>query len=316
MTVDSASPCAADPDATADEAVPDGVQTSGVLLAVDLAELRIQAASENSRDLIGRSAGDLIGQSVDAIFEVSETRWLEAMRDDDRPAPSMRSRRIQLRPNGKDGRQLDYLAHRSGDFVMLELFDPKETAFQSAEARSRFRDILLAETDMAETIPDLCERAVQRLRGSMSLNGVGIYAFDDGGNGQIVSVSTDGTYAFPEEGIRAARFPARTRRPLERTRIRLISHFKEKGTQIITSPESEGKIDLSRSLLRAFPSEDEAYLEDFTPAKGFLVMPIVASRQLWGIILCLNTEEFSPPLVDLRLRLLSPGSQDWTPKGA
>lgn len=284
-----------------EEALPNGLQSSGVLLAVDLAELRVRAASENCRDLIGRSVDDLIGRSMESLFGKSEARRLENIGDETAPTETMRSRRIRLEQRDDDARDIDCLAHRSGDFVMLELFDPKETVFDSAETRSRFRDVLFADTDTAQNIPELCERAAQRLQNSMSLRGVGVYAFDVMGNGRIVTVSSDGTYVFPDEGIRASRLPTRIRRPLERTRVRLVSNFGAEGVKMIAAPEAEGKIDLSKALLRAFSKEDEAYLEDFMPAKGFLILPIVADQRLWGIILCLDTEEFCPPLVDLRI---------------
>tara|TARA_R110002072_G_scaffold48525_3_gene132756 strand:+ start:2235 stop:4448 length:2214 start_codon:yes stop_codon:yes gene_type:complete len=277
------------------------LQSSGVLLAVDLARLRVQAASANAGELIGKPVDDLIGQSIASIFGKAESDRLKSVEDDDLPPGSLRPRRLQTRHEDGNGREIDCLAHRSGDFVLLELFDPQETALDSPDARARFRDIIFADVDSADSIPDLCQRTADRLRDSMGLNGVGIYGFDPAGNGQIVCVSNDGVYNFPSDGIRASRLPDAVRRPLERTRIRLVSNFGNEGVSVVTAPDSVGQIDLSSALLRAFSAEDEAYLADFVPAKGFLVMPIIVDKRLWGVVMCLNTEEFRPPLVDLRL---------------
>lgn len=277
------------------------LQSSGVLLAVDLAELRVQAASENAGDLIGKPVDDLIGEKIASLFGRAESERLETVGDDELPLGTLRPRRLQTHHEDGEGREIDCLAHRSGDFVLLELFDPRETKLDNPEARARFRDVIFANIDTADSIPDLCQRTADRLRDAMGLNGVGIYAFDSAGNGQIVSVSNDGVYNFPTDGIRASRMPDSVRRPLEHTRIRLVSNFSTDDVNVVTAPDSAGKIDLSNALLRAFSAEDEAYLADFVPAQGFLVMPVIAEGRLWGIVMCLDTEEFRPPLVDLRL---------------
>ncbi len=277
------------------------LQSSGVLLAVDLAQFRVQAASENAAELIGQPVDALIGTSIASIFGKAEAEGLVSVGVEELPAGSLSPRRIHTQDKDGGGREFDCLAHRSGDFVLLELFDPQDTTLDGPEARARFRDVIFADIETAGWIPDMCQRTADRLRNTMGLNGVGIYAFDGVGNGQIVSVSNDGVYNFPSDGIRASRMPDSVRLPLERTRIRLVSNFSNEGVKVLAAPASAGKIDLSNALLRAFSADDEAYLADFVPAKGFLVMPIIADRRLWGIIMCLSTEEFRPPLIDLLL---------------
>lgn len=277
------------------------LQPAGVLLAVNLDNWKVHAVSENADDMLGLSADDIIDEPIDKWFSTQQTKIFADLCEDDFLVQRMRSQRLHFDIGPNTSRELECLAQRVGRYLIIELFQPQNTAFESPESRSRFRDLVFHDADTANSTTEACRNIADRIQASMSVNGVGIYAFDDKGNGHIVTLSNDGKYHFPEEGIRAERFSEAARKPLQNAQVRFVSNYEKKSIGYKVSNSANNNIDVSNAFLRARPAKDEAYLSDFAPAKGFLVLPIVMEERLWGIILCLNTDDFCPPLVDLRL---------------
>lgn len=277
------------------------LQSAGVLLAVHMDSWKVHAVSDNADELLGVSTDALMDEPIDKWFDQKQTAVFKDLSEDDFLAQRMRSQRLNFDVGADEIRELECLAQRVGRYLVIELFNPQDTAFKSAESRSRFRDLIFYDADTSETTTDACRKIADRLQSSMSVNGVGIYSFDDHGNGHIVTLSNDGKYHFPEEGIRSERFTDVARKPLQESQVRFISNYEKDSIGYRLSTAANNNVDVSGAFLRAHPAEDEAYLSDFAPAKGFLVLPIIMEKRLWGIILCLNTDDFCPPLVDLRL---------------
>ena len=277
------------------------LQSAGVLLAVNLNSWKVHAVSDNADDLLGISTDALMDEPIDKWFDDKQTAIFKNLCEDDFLAQRMRSQRLDFNIGDGEIRELECLAQRVGRYLVIELFNPQDTAFKSPESRSRFRDLIFHDADTSETTTEACRKIADRLQSSMSVNGVGIYSFDEFGNGHIVTLSNDGKYHFPEEGIRSERFTEVARKPLQESQVRFISNYEKDSIGYQLSEVANNNVDVSGAFLRAHPAEDEAYLSDFAPAKGFLVLPIIMEKRLWGIILCLNTDDFCPPLVDLRL---------------
>ncbi len=277
------------------------LQSAGALLAVNLDSWKVHAVSENAYELIGLSAEEILDKPIDKWLNKKQTEIFREICNDDLLAQHMRSRRLNFDLDSKHTRELEYLAQRVGNYLIIELFNPQDTAFDNPENRSRFRDLVFSDAYNSTTTTETCRKIADRIQSSMTVNGVGIYAFDNNGNGHIITLSNDGKYNFPEEGIRAERFTDTARKPLQEAHVRFVSNYEGQSIGYKMSDSANNTVDVSKAFLRAHPVEDEPYLKDFAPAKGFLVLPIVMEKRLWGIILCLNTDDFCPPLVDLRL---------------
>lgn len=277
------------------------LQSAGVLLAVNLDNWKVHAVSDNADEMLGVSTDALMDEPIDKWFDEKQAAIFKDLCEDDFLAQRMRSQRLNFDIGSGKTKQLECLAQRVGRYLVIELFYPQDTAFNSPESRSRFRDLIFYDADKSDTTTEACRKIADRLQSSMSVNGVGIYSFDGKGNGHIVTLSNDGKYHFPEEGIRAERFTDIARKPLQDSHVRFISNYEKESIGYQLSDVANNNIDFSGAFLRAHTADDEAYLSDFAPAKGFLVLPIIMEKRLWGIILCLNTDDFCPPLVDLRL---------------
>lgn len=277
------------------------LQSAGALLAVNLDSWKVHAVSDNAHELLGLSADEMIDEPIDKWLSDEQTKIFKEICDDDLIEQGMRSRRLDFDLGSKQIRELECLAQRVGKYLVIELFNPQDTAFDSPESRSRFRDLIFYDAYNATTTTEACRQIADRVQSSMAVNGVGIYAFDNKGNGHIVTLANDGKYHFPEEGIRAERFTEVARKPLQDSHVRYVSNYEKESIGFKLSDSAKNDVDVSNAFLRSHPIEDEPYLSDFAPAKGFLVLPIVMRNRLWGIILCLNTDDFCPPLVDLRL---------------
>lgn len=278
-----------------------GLQSAGILLAVNLKDWKVHAVSDNADKMLGIATDKLMDEPIDKWFDTKQTEIFKDLCEDDFLARRMRSQRLSFDIGPGETRELECLGQRVGDYLVIELFNPQDTAFSSPESRSRFRDLIFYDADTSETTTEACRRIADRLQSTMSVNGVGIYSFDSKGNGHIVTLSKDAKYQFPEEGIRAERFTQVARQPLQNSQVRFISNYEKESIGYRLSKSADKKLNVSGAFLRAHQNKDEAYLRDFAPAKGFLILPIIVEKRLWGIILCLNTEEFCPPLVDLRL---------------
>ncbi len=277
------------------------LQSAGALLAINLDNWKVHAVSDNAHELMGLSADEILDEPIDKWLSAAQRDIFREICDDDLITLGMRSRRLNFELDPKHTRELECLAQRVGNYVIIELFNPQVTAFDSSESRSRFRDLIFYDAYNAATTTEACRKIADRIQSSMGVNGVGVYAFDNKGNGHIVTLANDGKYHFPEEGIRSERFTDVARKPLQESHVRFVSNYEKQSIGYKLSDSATNNVDVSKAFLRAHPIEEEPYLSDFAPAKGFLVLPIVMRNRLWGIILCLNTDDFCPPLIDLRL---------------
>ena len=270
--------CAAEP-----ITVPGGVQSQGILLAVDPAEpFRLVAASANAERLV--SGGEPLNLDLGSILGEDFVGQLRQAVDQDllRPAAPWEIA-LEL-----DGTQWDVVSHEHAGLVLIELIPAAPTDALAALAATRLLQRALAGLRGSEA--DLTELGFVTVRNIRQLTGyerVLVYRFDEDWNGQAVAEDMVPDYPAPLLGLHfpESDIPAQAR-ALYRTSLIRVTESRDASTAPLRArPGWNQPIDLSYARLRSMSPVHLQYHRNLG-VDGSMSISIMDGSRLWGLVVC------------------------------
>jgi two-component system, chemotaxis family, sensor kinase Cph1 len=256
------------------------IQPHGVLLVVSKSAGKILQISQNSLDLLGIAAPELIGQT-----------WQE-FAGGALPLAAEMFQTLNLKtPLGQ--RNWDLLCHGlpEGWIVELEPHQPAPAAnllHQVGQSIERLRRILRLE--------EFLQQAVQEVQQLLGYDRVHIFRFDQQGAGEVVAATAVGELPsylglhFPATDI-----PAPVQAMYRQGMQRYVPNVAAAGVKLwpALSPLTGQPLGLSPALLRATDTCCDTYHQNMGVA-AFWALPLLVDDQLWGLLSCHHRQPHYP----------------------
>ena len=249
---------------------PGAIQAHGALLAVDGGG-RIVVASANAADVLGRTAGVLLGQRLAAVLGDPAAADVLAA-DEGEP----------LVVEGPAGR-LEAVARRSCALRLVEIERaPEGVVGDPGRLPKALRGFHGAEDHL--TLLARTARTVQELTG---FERVLVYRFDRDWNGEVIAEEVaPGHSSFLGLRFPAADIPPQVRALYSRSRLRLIPDIAAPPSPLLAldGPAADA-LDLSEVSLRAVSPVHLQYLENMG-VRASMSLAIHLGDRLWGLVAC------------------------------
>lgn len=266
------------------------VQPHGALLAADPDTGRVDYASLNAADYLGRAADTLLGCTLaellgpEAVARLSE-RALEPLQPElIRPwFPSI---------TGEDGRirRLECFPHRHAGRIVLE-FVPFEEGPALVWEEDLLRQRIISELIKPETLEDLARVSAGILREVTGFDRVMIYRFAEDKHGEVIAESTGRADSFLGLHYPASDIPDPARRHFTLNLIRSIPNINAAPSPIVTRTGAVADqthprpLDLTYSKLRAVAPVHVEYLNNMGVGASMSIS-LTANDHLWGLVAC------------------------------
>ena len=261
--------------------IPGSIQPHGVLLALDLSDLRIVLAGGDTAGLLGSAATALLDKSEEVFAPLRRDRLrdlLEADRPIGRPVHA-----FVLAT--QDGGTADAIAHVSGGLLVLEL-DPRRNP--NPEDAMALVQSMVRRVQGADLLQPVCDAIATEVRNATGFDRVMVYRFSPDGSGEVVAEARGpGVDTFRGLHYPASDIPKQARVLYLANWIRYIPDVRYAPAAIIPSlnPLTGQPLDLSHSLLRSVSPIHRQYLAKMGVVASFSLSLIVGGK-LWGLVAC------------------------------
>ncbi|RPH91004.1 MAG: cyanobacterial phytochrome A, partial [Chroococcales cyanobacterium metabat2.561] len=163
------------------------IQPHGVLLVLSEPELKVSQTSSNSRSLLGISPGEIIGKTLEEIFDPFQIDPLKSAienNDFDAINPS----KIWARVKGDDFAVFDAIFHRNAEQMLILELEPA-ISYENIPFLSFYH---LAKTSIdkleaTRSLKDFCNIIVKEVRKMTVFDRVMLYKFDEEDNGDVIA---------------------------------------------------------------------------------------------------------------------------------
>lgn len=264
------------------------VQSYGVMLVVNPADLSILQASTNTSTEFDLDARDVVGKTLEDIFDPFQIGQIkEALTSDNIDA--INPVKTWVKREGDDYGVFDAVFHYSEDgFLVLEL-EPAVTA-ENIPFLS-FYHLARASVSQLDSTADLrafCQVIVKEVRKVTGFDRVMLYRFDDDDHGEVMAEEKRDEMTpflglhFPESDI-----PQTARQMFISNWIRVIPDASASPVRLYpeNNPATGQPTDLTLSILRSpYPCHLE-YLHNMGVGAS-MTISLMKDNRLWGIIAC------------------------------
>lgn len=273
--------------------IPGSIQPYGVMLIASNDTMTVVAGAGAIEDHFGHDwqgadAGKLLGTGLAEIWPHITAGKLTSLG----------------RVHGRS-RELNAVAYRSGDYVIIEL-EPRTRQDDIDFSYVYDLDIAATEFERSSTLADLCFAAAHRFRAMTGYARVMVYKFLDDDSGVVIAESIDGhsdslmNHHFPASDI-----PRQARALYVRNRVRVIAEVGYEPAVIRPATEELATLDLSDSTLRSVSPIHIQYLKNMGVGASASIS-IVRDGMLWGLIACHNpTPKHIPRSVQVAAQALA-----------
>jgi len=269
------------------------IQPHGTFLDVDPSTLEIRSAAENVLQFTPKSVEELIGLSLDEVFDGPVLDPVHEFIDGDTVERSL------FLLQGPD-RPLAVRVFPMGDRAGLEI-EPERPSNVTREEFLRQLNNFLDEFHHLDDRDATYEKSVRVIRSVTGYDRVFLYRFDEDGHGSVVAEERDPSLReylglqFPASDI-----PEPARRLYRKNPFRLITDAEYTPVPVLgpNGPREREELDLTYSTLRSVPAVHRTYMGNMG-VRGSLSISLMVEGQLWGLISCHSTE---PKIIDWNQR--------------
>ena len=257
----------------------------GVLLALSEPELQILQVSANTEDMLGVSPNQLLGQSLDRLFDQPQASAIRGRLQ----TASLDAGPCFLLRTLLHGAEFDVFAHRHDGVLIVEL---EKCAVEERPGLFVFGDFRAAVAGLqaTSTLQEFLDAAVRQIRAFTGFDRVMAYKFMEDGSGWVrsESLAEDGGFT-PYLGLHypASDIPQPARRLFSLTWLRHQPDISYKPVPITPAghPVTGAPLDLSYALLRSVSVMYTEYLKNMGTTAS-MVMTLMKDGKLWGLIAC------------------------------
>ncbi|MEG3437843.1 ATP-binding protein [Pannus brasiliensis CCIBt3594] len=277
------------------------IQPHGILFVLGEPDLQVLQASENTRSILKISPRDLIGKTLEEIFDPVQIDPLkEAIENNDFDA--LNPSKLWARIDGDEFAVFDAIFHRGADYLLILELEPA-ISYENIPFLSFYH---LAKTSIdkleaTRSLKDFCNIIVREVRKMTGFDRVMLYRFDEEDNGDVIAEDKIDELE-PYLGLRypASDIPFPARRLLSSNWIRQIPDATAEAIDLFpnVNPITKQSIDLTLSSLRAASPCHLEYLHNMGVGAS-LTISLIENKRLWGIIACHHR---TPKFVSYELR--------------
>ncbi len=274
------------------------IQPHACLLVVDRKSFRIEVASENTGEHIGRTWRELLGQPLDTCLEEATVaqvkRAIDADIDQSRPLFA-----FFMIAGETEGRQVIY--HSTKDKIVLEI-EPVQEGFETSIFQQRLGEAIEQVqhlTDYSTMFGEIA-KVVARISG---YDRVSLYRFDADWNGEVVAevLNREGLESWLNLRYPASDIPAQARDLYLRNRVRMLSDIN--ADQVFLRKHADGNpkpqaLDLSAVDCRGLSPVHREYLQNIGVA-ATMSIAVILDGKLWGLF---ALHHDTPRYLDFELR--------------
>ncbi|WP_431214259.1 GAF domain-containing protein [Puia sp. P3] len=259
------------------------VQPYGVLLVLDRTSLAIIQASENTDQIFGLSAPQLIRTKLDTLLSAPTAAALQLL------AGGNSSDRIPQVWSIGDKKYLA-LVHIKEDHILaeLEVRPHEEESLRSFVSIYQEIKYSMALIESATTTTDICAIAARELRRLSGFDKVMIYRFDQDWNGTVIAEQlADDMEAYLGFTFPASDIPKQARDLYLRNPYRFIPDRNYRPVKLypVINPVTHSFTDLSDCNVRGVVSVHLEYLANMGVTASMSTR-ILNNDRLWGLIAC------------------------------
>ncbi|MEW4371637.1 diguanylate cyclase domain-containing protein [Paenibacillus kandeliae] len=267
--------------------IPGRIQPHGILLAVTKdSEHQIVQCSANTKDLLGRTPDELIGQPLEAI--IGEEQLFALLRGDLRAEATSDLQYIEIEVEVGDAMVDFYVVlHESEGLIIIEMEYPAE---DEAISSNEFQWIqsFFGRIKQTSNRVEASQAAAEQIQEMLGYDRVMIYEFDSQWNGKVIAESkNEGLEPFLGHHYPASDIPKQARALYLRNWLRLIVDVNYEPVEIVptTQPLTGKPLNLSLSVLRSVSPLHIEYLHNMGVG-ATMTISLIHDNQLWGLITC------------------------------
>ncbi len=277
--------------------IPGAIQPHGALIAALAGTWQITHASANLEQILGRRPDEVLGRTLDTVLGEPAFRVLQAAGSRERTALGI----VHSLP-GMDGRFLHLNAHKSGARMCLDI---EPLAVDPAQ-----RPPLTVVHSVLETFKhatsqkQLCELAIQGLKGITGYERVMVYRFGDGGHGEVIAeIHTPHLEPYLGNHYPTTDIPPQARRQYLRQRVGSIADSSYVPVKLLTDTalDDGSPLDLTCSSLRSVSPMHLEFMRNMGTAAS-LSIGLAVNSELWGLLICHHS---TPRIVDPEMRAVA-----------
>jgi light-regulated signal transduction histidine kinase (bacteriophytochrome) len=269
------------------------IQPHGVALAVSGTDLVVRAASENSPQLLGVAALDLLGLPLlEALGAVADRAVRVALLD------LRGSGQAPLHTETARGQSIDLTWFRTGDLVVLEIEPAAPMDLATMATLFETANQAMQTTSSATDVASICAATAAEIRNLTGYDRVMVYRFHPDWHGEVVAEErAEGLGPLLGLHYPSTDIPRQARRLFLLNPLRMIGDVGYRPANLVDSPGSE-VLDLSLSRLRSVSPIHLEYLRNMG-VQATLTISLSRGSRLWGMVAC---HHYSPRFIGSQLR--------------
>ncbi|WP_181700218.1 ATP-binding protein [Chthonobacter albigriseus] len=259
--------------------IPGSIQPHGVLFVLS-AGRTVEAISANAAALTGRSAGEALGLSLEALVPDLDPELLDALTG---PLPVDRTQPLGSLRRGAV--RYDAMAHAVGPHVVLELEEVPPGQADSRQIQALIGGVV-THLQSVRTVAEGLQAVARTVRELSGFDRVMIYRFDASWTGTVIAEDrNDALPSYLELRFPASDIPQQARDLYRLNRVRQIPDASYSPVPIAT--RLGGPIDLGFSALRSVSPVHVEYMNNMG-TQASMSVSILIEGELWGLISCHN----------------------------
>jgi light-regulated signal transduction histidine kinase (bacteriophytochrome) len=257
------------------------------LLVLDEHSLEVLQASANVLHWLGLDTDRVVGSSLHALLidSASLAARLGALPVDEQHPFHVGD--VRFNQGTRADKPIAMMVHRN-DGVLIAEFEPANDAMNAYGTLYPLVRAFISQLQDAQSIDELCHRAVQEVKRMTGFGRVKSYRFDSEGNGLVNAEIADAGYpsymglCFPASDI-----PQQARRLYCANRIRVIedAHYQPSPLVPVDNPLTGQPLDLGFATLRSVSPVHLQYMRNMGTLASMSIS-IVVRGELWGLISC------------------------------
>lgn len=261
------------------------IQSHGVLLVLQEANLKIVQVSKNTSEIIGISPDQLLNKELKDLIENDQLKSIQKNLN-----KNIEIHHSILSIKNKNKFYLfDAIIHRSEQFWILEL-EPK------SENSHFFKFHYLVKNSLSRlqnsfTLQEACQLLVQEVRKITEFERVMLYQLEAKGTGKVIAEDKlDKLPSYLGLHYPASDIPSPARQIFTLNSLRLIPDVNYQPVEIFPSdnPVTQQPLDLSLSVLRSVSPCHIEYLKNMDVLASMSIS-LIRDNKLWGLIACHNS---------------------------
>ena len=267
--------------------IPGLIQPIGYFFAIDYSKHTIEYVSQNSSELFGVSAQNIIDKNILDLFEDMDVILEQFL------TQSNQERKIYFGICAKDSlKKFDLFISKYYKKYILCEFIPQRSSIENID--EQYEKTVENLISKAYDIQSLFQEVTNNIQQLTHYDRVMLYKFDPDFNGKVIAESKiDSLESYMNLHYPSSDIPAQARDLYLKNKTRVISNVNYTAQGIVSY--NVEPVDMSLGFLRSVSPIHLEYMRNMGVAAS-MTISVVIDNKLWGLIACHHGNEFMPEM--------------------